>query len=615
MSGWFRKRVRQLAAMVYLASGLTLFVLLYLWTVLEQSAFSIQIDPSQTREKLFSVAHHGVYQLDNGLVAQLHDGALGHVFSRQELSWLQAMSFLSDALVWAVIACSVMTFKSPSVRRYGLLMAFFGVLLIYSPALSYRPDSNVSPWWALFHIAVIVAAVYAESAKQKVSQSMCATLIAYASQTGSAKRLAERLHQAVPSLADVCCVSQLSAQQLQGYKRVFFVVSTQGQGQAPDSAQRLLKELQQVQTIAANTQFSVLALGDRTYQTFCAFGYQLSDLLHEKGFRRVLPTQAVDRLDLNAVDSWWQQVCQLLGLSGYTNIELQYDEFSVISNECLNPFQESRLVHHIRLYGAGAKYQPGDLLAILPIPSPDRLRQRLQGIGWSGLEPVVYHSKTTSLLTALSHLDWQDEQADTPQGLVERLNPIQERVYSIASSEEQYVDLLVRQYWRQDGTLGLASGYLTALELGQQIKASIREHNGFHLVNDVPLIMIAAGTGLAPFMGFLQHLQRQGSVNETWLLFGEQYEDQDAYFSEQLQAYQASGILTRYDCAWSRSDGIYMPKLLEQHSDILQQWVMSRGAHIYLCGSRQGFGEAVQNTLQHLLGSDLLQARLHLDVY
>nr|WP_239090259.1 sulfite reductase flavoprotein subunit alpha [Marinomonas ostreistagni] len=490
-----------------------------------------------------------------------------------------------------------------------------GVLLYSKVFLLTQGSVAIAPWWTLFLIVVPCLSVYFDVRKRLPSQAgQRSALIAYASQTGSAKRLAEQLHKAAQPLVDLRCVSQLSAQQLQSYQRVFFVVSTHGNGAAPDAAHKLVHELQTTQAASCETKFSVLALGDRTYQTFCAFGYQLSDLLDQKGFKRLLPLQEVDRMDLRAVETWWQQIAQLLGLANQ-KVALQYDEFVVQQNECLNPQQALRLAYRIRLCLPGVRYQPGDVLAVMPQVNRDSVRQRLERYGFSGSEAVQLAGQRMLLLDALTQLEWEYEQADTPQALVDQLTPLHERLYSIASCEPDYVELLVRQHWRADGTLGIASGYLTQLQPGQRIEASLREHTSFHLVGDVPLIMIGAGTGLAPFMGFLQQKQNWGSETENWLLFGEQYFEHDAYFHDALQRFQDEGVLTRFHTAWSRTDGLYVQSLLTMHEVALREWVEHKGAHIYLCGSRQGFGEAVNDTLREIIPEQYLSERLHTDLY
>ena len=565
MSGGIVKVVQQLERLVYLASGLLCLVLLYLWSVLAYGVSEQEtVVLTTSNAPLFHFAQHHVYHLKSGLIAQVHMGQLGYVFSQQEWQWLNGLLRASQFLLYGVLVICAWAMRYAPLRRFALSMALMAAVLLYSPLFGLSEHATIPPWWTLFLVLVPTLAVYFDVRKRlPLLSGQRTTLIAYASQTGSAKRLAEQLYGAAHSLMDMRCVSQLSAQQLTSYERVLFVVSTHGNGAAPDTAHTLLKELRFSDAAPTHTKFSVLALGDRTYQTFCAFGYQLADLLAEKGFQRELPTQAVDRMDGSTVASWWQQVCTRMGLHT-SAITLTYDEFEVLENECLNPSQPQRLAHRIRLYRAGVSYRAGDVLAVQP---------------------------------------------QTASG------PAPERLYSIASCEADYVELLVRQHWRADHSLGVASGYLTQLQPGQRVNASVRAHASFHLVEDVPLIMIGAGTGLAPFIGFLQQKAQWATATENWLIFGEQYAECNAYFASSLQQFQASGVLTRFDTAWSRSEGRYVQTLLSMHALTLREWVEHKGAHVYVCGSRQGFGEAVTDSLRAILPAAYLTQRLHTDLY
>lgn len=78
------------------------------------------------------------------------------------------------------------------------------------------------------------------------------------------------------------------------------------------------------------------------------------------------------------------------------------------------------------------------------------------------------------------------------------------------------------------------------------------------------LVMIAAGTGIAPFMGFLQHIKSSSSSStsgsgfkQVWLIYGGRYEgiDGDVCYEEELLQYKREGVLTRLDICLSRQGG------------------------------------------------------------
>ncbi|MBR7889770.1 flavodoxin domain-containing protein [Marinomonas sp. A79] len=404
--------------------------------------------------------------------------------------------------------------------------------------------------------------------KQSEEPASKGVLLAYASQTGGARQLALQFQKAADALMDVHCVSTLNVAQMRQYQRVFFVVSTYGEGEPPDSAHRLVADLHRQSSTSpppsssSSTSFAVLALGDRTYRTFCAFGHSLTNLLEQVGFTREQAVHEVDRMDMASVSAWWQRIAHSIGLHN-TTIHQDLSTFTVCENQHLNAPNHDRAAHYLRLHCDGVRYQAGDLIAVTPKVIP----------------------------------------------------PTHERLYSIASCEEHYVDLLVRQHRREDGTLGTASSFLCKLAKGDTVEAQIRVHESFRLQGDRPLIMIGAGTGVAPFRGFLQQKQQWQSTSEHWLIFGEQYAEYDDYFHADFTRFQQDGLLTRIDKAWSRSEQRYVQAILIKESERLYKWVTQKGAQIYLCGSRVGFGEMVLEQLTVILGEDTLQHCLHSDLY
>jgi cytochrome P450/NADPH-cytochrome P450 reductase len=138
---------------------------------------------------------------------------------------------------------------------------------------------------------------------------------------------------------------------------------------------------------------------------------------------------------------------------------------------------------------------------------------------------------------------------------------------------------------------GICSNYLAGRRAGETIHATVRETKaGFRLPDDssVPIIMIGPGTGLAPFRGFLQEraaLKAKGAtLGPAMLFFGCRHPDQDYLYSDELKAFEASGI-TELHTAFSRAGG---PKTYVQNLVAAQRarvWdLIEQGAIIYVCG-------------------------------
>lgn len=144
---------------------------------------------------------------------------------------------------------------------------------------------------------------------------------------------------------------------------------------------------------------------------------------------------------------------------------------------------------------------------------------------------------------------------------------------------------------------GVASTYLSKLEAGDHIQVAIRPSiQQFHLPLDasVPIIMLCAGTGLAPFHGFVQERAAQISAGrqlaKALLFVGCRSPDKDALYGEEIAKWASMGAVdVRY--AYSResekSEGCkyVQDRLLHDKKDVIE--IFEQGGKVYVCGSRQ----------------------------
>jgi sulfite reductase (NADPH) flavoprotein alpha-component len=116
------------------------------------------------------------------------------------------------------------------------------------------------------------------------------------------------------------------------------------------------------------------------------------------------------------------------------------------------------------------------------------------------------------------------------------------------------------------------------------------------------IIMIGAGTGIAPYRGFIEQRTEAGAKGESWLFFGERNFTNDFLYQLEWQDALASGTLSRIDVAFSRDqpEKIYVQHRLWQQRADLQKWV-DDGAHIYVCGDEKGMAKDVDATLVKIL--------------
>jgi sulfite reductase (NADPH) flavoprotein alpha-component len=199
------------------------------------------------------------------------------------------------------------------------------------------------------------------------------------------------------------------------------------------------------------------------------------------------------------------------------------------------------------------------------------------------------------------------------QTLHDLFRPLTPRLYSIASSQDEVGEEVhltvgvVRFTQRGRQYTGGASGFLGEhLQEGGAVRVFVEENHRFRLPEDgnTPIIMIGAGTGIAPFRAFMQQRDANSDAGENWLVFGNQkFTDDFLYQTEWLQ-YRKSRLLTRYDFAWSRqsNEKIYVQhKLREQAADI---WAwLQRGAHIYVCGDAGTMARDVEQALLEIVAT------------
>jgi len=155
---------------------------------------------------------------------------------------------------------------------------------------------------------------------------------------------------------------------------------------------------------------------------------------------------------------------------------------------------------------------------------------------------------------------------------------------------------------------GTCSSYLARLQVGDQIAVSLRQpHIPFRppSANSTPLLMICAGTGLAPFRGFIQERvarQAQGeALGPNALFFGCDHPEVDLLYHEQIQAWQQAGVL-KFSPAFYRQP-IGEVSFVQHRLWQERQYVWSlieQGAVIAVCGDGRSMAPAVRETLARI---------------
>ena len=443
-------------------------------------------------------------------------------------------------------------------------------------------------------------------------------LVGFASQSGYAEQLAWQSAgqlQAAGILVRVEPLARLDADSLRRARRALFVVSTFGDGEAPDGARGFERKVLGGTLPLEQLSYAVLALGDRQYRHFCGFARRVGDWLGRQGARRLFDSVEVDGADQAALQRWQQHLRELTGAAPIRFEEASWQSWALAERRLLNPGSRGAPVFLIGLTPpAQSTWQAGDILEIRPRHAPARVQAWLQHSGCDGMEPVTLDGQAMSLREALAERQLPESLAHLvglhAQALVDALVPLASREYSIASvAADGVLHLIVRQVVQADGSLGLGSGWLSKhLPVGGQVLARVRRNSGFHLPDDDrPLILIGNGTGLAGLRSLLRARTLAGQ-ERNWLLFGERNRACDFFCGDELQAALADGELQHLDLAFSRdqAEKRYVQDLLREHGERLRAW-LAEGAALYVCGSLQGMAGGVDAALRELLGDAALQ--------
>ncbi|MCX8650133.1 assimilatory sulfite reductase (NADPH) flavoprotein subunit [Gilliamella sp. B2776] len=327
-------------------------------------------------------------------------------------------------------------------------------------------------------------------------------------------------------------------------------------------------------------------------------------------------------------------------------------------NQKITSCDSDRDIRHIELdlSDSDLHYQPGDAVGVWYQNSNELVEEILSITQLAGETPVEHHGQQIALKTVLT--EYVELTQNTPiiiekyaqavqhpelltligdreallemsqtlplvdmlnryrgkiaaQVFVGLLRPLTPRFYSIASAQDEvgsevHLTVNVVRYQVDDKIrMGGASGFLANQIADQdQVKIFIEHNDNFRLPDDThaPIIMIAAGTGIAPFRAFLQQRASQGATGKNWLFFGNPHFISDFLYQVEWQSYVKEGLLTHIDLAWSRdqAEKIYVQdKLMAQASNIWQ-W-LQEGAFIYVCGDAKRMAKAVDLALQQIL--------------
>jgi sulfite reductase (NADPH) flavoprotein alpha-component len=334
---------------------------------------------------------------------------------------------------------------------------------------------------------------------------------------------------------------------------LLILTSTYGDGDAPASANQFLHKLEKLATSPAMS-WAVLGFGDRQFGNFCAFADLVTEKLKQRDWPQILETNYIDRQSGPSFEQWGTVLGAAIDMpqslhykplprvtKSLTLIARKTYGEQVNAHTCILRFKPAKPGRSLPAFAAG------DLVGILP------------------------------------------PNCDAP------------RFYSLAStSKDGVLEICVR---RQED--GLCSGYLYNMKLGEHANIFIQRNARFKpRRGKSPIILIGAGTGIGPLIGFIRANKKHRSMHLYW---GGRLAESDFLYEKELRSYLADKRLSRLHTAFSRcpEPAYVQNKLLEDAVQIRN--MINQDAQLLVCGGRR-MADDVASTMNTIL------APLSLDV-
>jgi hypothetical protein len=110
-----------------------------------------------------------------------------------------------------------------------------------------------------------------------------------------------------------------------------------------------------------------------------------------------------------------------------------------------------------------------------------------------------------------------------------------------------------------------------------------------------PVILVGPGTGIAPMRAFVEERVRQGAAKskltirillmpDTVLYFGCRSRGSDLYYSEEWESYREQGVRIQVAASRDQEEKVYVQHLIKQDADLIREWLVDRGGHVYISG-------------------------------
>jgi sulfite reductase (NADPH) flavoprotein alpha-component len=252
--------------------------------------------------------------------------------------------------------------------------------------------------------------------------------VLFGSESGNSEKLADASAKEAKRRgfkATVKNMADITPAELTRFENLLVIVSTWGDGDAPESAVSFHKQLMTDSLVLSKVRYSVCALGDTAYAKFCQIGKEVDTRLESFGATRVFPRQDCDLEYEDAHKTWLDHALKAFGgtpaatpvngaMPATPVAAAEYGKKNPFPGELtervlLNGKGTSKETWHyeISLEGSGLSYEPGDALAVVPQNAPDVVAGILEAAKLSGTEHVEVKDRGTKVLADALREDFE----------------------------------------------------------------------------------------------------------------------------------------------------------------------------------------------------------------
>jgi sulfite reductase (NADPH) flavoprotein alpha-component len=408
---------------------------------------------------------------------------------------------------------------------FGLLL---GISVLAVPALAI---TGTAIWWRRRRQAVRLTG--------NAPWRSADTVLLYGTETNATLSFAASVHEALTLAGHAVHTAPMNT--LRDYpraRRLLILTSTYGDGAAPASASQFLSRLDRL--AGSVPPYAVLGFGDRNFASYCGFAETVEDALAARGAQPLLMYTTIDRQSDRDFMAWTERLGAAVG-----------EDLNVVHKPVRPRTQQLVLAER---QDFGVEVQAPTAVLRFVAPSTGRsLWSRL--VNPSGLPSFA---------------------AGDLVGIVPPGSTVP-RYYSLASSSRDgELEICVRKM-----PCGVCSEFLHGLAPGEAVDAFIRPNPDFRPVSGrKPMILVGAGTGVAPLAGFVRHNRKR----PAYLFFGGRHPRSDFLYRDELIGALDDGRLDGLDTAFSRiAEGEYVQDRVTANATLLRKLV-GDGAQIFVCG-------------------------------